>query len=57
MSAAWARACRTPSRGVLRDLASIYADHPDYREEWRPWPGDHLYRVYERRQTRLQVEQ
>lgn len=23
-------------RGVLRDLASAYSDHPDYREEWRP---------------------
>ncbi len=22
--------------GVLRHLASVYADHPDYREEWRP---------------------
>lgn len=22
--------------GVLLDLASVYADHPDYREEWRP---------------------
>jgi hypothetical protein len=21
---------------VLRDLASVYADHPDYRKEWRP---------------------
>ena len=21
---------------VLRSLASVYADHPDYREEWRP---------------------
>jgi Family of unknown function (DUF6221) len=21
---------------TLRDLAAIYADHPDYREEWRP---------------------
>ena len=20
---------------VLRDLAAVYADHPDYREEWR----------------------
>lgn len=20
----------------IRDLASVYADHPDYREEWRP---------------------
>lgn len=20
----------------LRDLASVYADHPDYRQEWRP---------------------
>jgi hypothetical protein len=22
-------------RGVLNILASVYADHPDYREEWR----------------------
>jgi hypothetical protein len=22
--------------GVLRALASVYADHPDWREEWRP---------------------
>lgn len=21
---------------VLRHLASVYADHPDYRDEWRP---------------------
>jgi hypothetical protein len=21
---------------ALRDLASVYADHPDYRDEWRP---------------------
>ena len=21
---------------TLRHLASIYADHPDYRDEWRP---------------------
>lgn len=21
---------------TLRDLASVYADHPDYRPEWRP---------------------
>jgi len=21
---------------VLRELATIYADHPDYRDEWRP---------------------
>lgn len=21
---------------VLRHLASVYSDHPDYREEWRP---------------------
>lgn len=21
---------------ACRDLASVYADHPDYREEWRP---------------------
>jgi hypothetical protein len=22
---------------VLQTLATIYADHPDYREEWKPW--------------------
>lgn len=22
--------------GVLRNLASIWSDHPDYQEEWRP---------------------
>ena len=22
--------------GVIQWLASVYADHPDYREEWRP---------------------
>lgn len=21
---------------VLRDLAAVYADHPDYQEDWRP---------------------
>lgn len=21
---------------ILRELVAIYADHPDYREEWRP---------------------
>ena len=21
---------------TLRDLAAVYADHPDYRDEWRP---------------------
>ena len=29
----WSHLERTP---VLRALAGIYADHPDYREEWRP---------------------
>lgn len=23
---------------VLKHLASVYSDHPDYREEWRPSP-------------------
>lgn len=23
-------------RRTLRALASVYADHPDYRDEWRP---------------------
>lgn len=22
---------------ALKELAAVYADHPDYREEWRPW--------------------
>jgi len=22
--------------GILHDLAAVYADHPDYRQEWRP---------------------
>jgi hypothetical protein len=22
--------------GTMRDLAAVYADHPDYRDEWRP---------------------
>ena len=25
-----------PAGPVLRHLAAVYADHPDYREEWRP---------------------
>jgi hypothetical protein len=25
-----------PPNTTLRALASVYADHPDYREEWRP---------------------
>jgi hypothetical protein len=25
-----------PSGPILRLLAAVYADHPDYREEWRP---------------------
>jgi len=25
-----------PTGPILRALASVYADHPDYREEWRP---------------------
>ena len=23
-------------QSILRDLASVYSDHPDYREEWKP---------------------
>lgn len=23
-------------RAIIRDLASVYADHPDYSDEWRP---------------------
>jgi hypothetical protein len=23
---------------AVRHLATAYADHPDYREEWKPWP-------------------
>ena len=22
--------------GVLRDLAAVYSDHPDYRQKWKP---------------------
>jgi hypothetical protein len=25
-----------PQEFLLRALAAVYADHPDYREEWRP---------------------
>ncbi|WP_294567538.1 DUF6221 family protein [uncultured Arthrobacter sp.] len=25
-----------PYGETLRDLASVYADHPDYRQEWKP---------------------
>jgi hypothetical protein len=25
-----------PGRWILRLLAAVYADHPDYRDEWRP---------------------
>jgi hypothetical protein len=25
-----------PSELIVRLLAAVYADHPDYREEWRP---------------------
>ncbi|NWF25213.1 hypothetical protein HW130_02870 [Streptomyces sp. PKU-EA00015] len=24
------------ARDVLRNLAEVYADHPDYRDDWRP---------------------
>jgi hypothetical protein len=24
------------TRDAVRSLAAVYADHPDYREEWRP---------------------
>ena len=27
---------RDPDESVLRHLALPYADHPDYREEWKP---------------------
>lgn len=27
---------RTFMSNVLRRLAAVYAEHPDYREEWRP---------------------
>jgi hypothetical protein len=23
---------------AVRHLATAYADHPDYRQEWKPWP-------------------
>ena len=29
-------AVRAHSEWVCRVLAAVYADHPDYREEWRP---------------------
>lgn len=25
-----------PTAPMLKELAAIYSDHPDYREEWRP---------------------
>jgi len=28
-----------PGRAVLRHLALVYADHPDYRDDWRPQPS------------------
>ena len=24
------------AQGILAEMATAYADHPDYREEWRP---------------------
>lgn len=30
------KAKRSVATDVLRSLASVYADRPDYREEWRP---------------------
>jgi hypothetical protein len=24
---------------TLRHLAAVYRDHPDYREDWKPWPA------------------
>jgi hypothetical protein len=30
------RQTRTLANDVLCALASVYADHPDYQEEWRP---------------------
>jgi hypothetical protein len=29
-------ALSTATDRILRFLASVYADHPDFREEWRP---------------------
>lgn len=29
------RQTRTLAGDTLRDLAAVYADHPDYREEWK----------------------
>ena len=28
--------CNDPIRLFVRQLAAIYSDHPDYREEWKP---------------------
>ena len=25
-----------PGSWILRELAAVYSDHPDYREEWKP---------------------
>jgi len=33
----------TPKEGpcwTLHLLAAAYSDHPDYRQEWKPWPAD-----------------
>lgn len=30
------RQTRTLAGDTLRQLAAIYADHPDYRQEWKP---------------------
>lgn len=32
----WTEDTRRLAECVLRHLAAPYADHPDYREEWRP---------------------
>ncbi len=32
----YARGVKQAFRDVLRHLASVYADHPDYRDEWKP---------------------
>jgi len=38
--AAWRAAVRSGDEVVLRALAAVHADHPDYREEWSPSAPD-----------------
>jgi hypothetical protein len=32
----WATADPSSACATLRNLAAVYSDHPDYREEWKP---------------------